>query len=62
MKRWTSASCSASVVRMKKSLVQSSRSTICLKWTTLRSASSRGRDALALGDLRDRLAVLVGAR
>ena len=46
---------------MKKSLVASSRGTSAWKRSALRSASSLRRDALALGRLRDRLAVLVGA-
>ena len=62
MKRWTPASCSESVVRMKKSLVQLSASTIALEVDDVAVGQLARRDALALGDLRDRLAVLVGAR
>ena len=42
MKRWTAAPCSGSDVRMKKSFEALTCSTISLKCTTLRSASSRG--------------------
>ena len=46
---------------MKKSLVTLMRGISALKRSALRSASSLRRDALALGRLGDRLAVLVGA-
>ena len=49
------------VVRMKKSLDASSRGISALKRSALRSASSCGVDALRLGGVGDRLAVLVGA-
>ena len=61
MKRWTAAPCSGSVVRMKKSLEALTRSTISLKCTTLRSASSRGEMPSRSATSGDRLAVLVGA-
>ena len=47
---------------MKKSLDALMRGIRSMKRCALRSASSFGRDPLALGDLRDRLAVLVRAR
>ena len=53
--------CSGSVVRMKKSFEPSIRPASSRKRGALRSTSSRGADALALGGQRDRLAVLVGA-
>jgi hypothetical protein len=47
---------------MKKSFVTSSRGASALKRSALRSASSCGRHALALGGQGDGLAVLVRAR
>ena len=55
------ATCSGSVVRMKKSFVAFEPSApSSLKRTALRSASSRGVMPALLGGLRHRLAVLVG--
>ena len=54
--------CSGSVVRMKKSLVASTRGRQVLEAHRVAVAQLARRDALALGRLRDRLAVLVGAR
>ena len=61
MKRWTAASCSGSVVRMKKSFVQLSALDHPLEVHDVAVGQLARRDALALGDLGDRLAVLVRA-
>ena len=61
MKRWTAASCSGSVVRMKKSFEAFEPLDHLLEVDDVAVGQLARRDALALGDVGDRLAVLVGA-